>query len=450
MSENFGNHLVGNSEDTCDSERIDFRVPNMNSAEENSPSFFIPDEVIDECLDEWKFSLIGRLDLVKLKMNTVSEALLKQWQLKGKVQFIPLGKSFFIIKLDNLEDINHIWQGFWKVDTQILCIRSWEPNFNPAAQKTTSAYVWVIFPGLSIEYWKESILMQMGSILGRAIKVDEITLKRVVGYYACVLVEIDISKSIPNSIWVNSKYGKFEQPIQAPNKPKFCSHCKSLGHFVIECRTKRKENSQTTFADGFISKPKKQWKLKKLQSQQIGFDICGSTPSETNKDRVSINTSSASTSSHQDVSSGRFHLLQDNTTEYNGDFPPLATLESQKHIGESSGVVKEIQCSDINAQVTITASQVNQPIITEDSSDSSSEDGEIKEVSNSYLLLSNTLTPLVIILRNDPTSPKIVTKKIITEKKKAPAKPTKPAPVTRKTSKERVLSSKGNSPQKPQ
>ncbi|XP_026399023.1 uncharacterized protein LOC113294860 [Papaver somniferum] len=395
MSENFGNHLVGNSEDTCDSERIDFRVPNMNSAEENSRSFFIPDEVINECLDEWKFSLIGRLDLVKLKMNNVSEALLKQCQLKGKVQFIPLGKGFFIIKLDNLEDRNHIWQGFWKVDAQILSIRAWEPNFNPAAQKTTSAYVWVIFPGLSIEYWKESILMQMGSILGRAIKVDKITLKRIVGYYACVLVEIDISKSIPNSIWVNSKYGKFEQPIQVPNKPKFCSHCKSLGHFVIECRTKRKENARTTSADGFISKPKKQWKPKKLQSQQIGFDICGSTPSETKKDRVSINTSSASTSAHQDVSSGRFHLF---------------------------GVVKEIHCSDINVQVTITASQTDQPIITEDSSDSSSKDGEIKEVSNSDLLLSNTLTPHVIILRNDPTSPKIVTKKIITEKKKAPAK----------------------------
>lgn len=35
----------------------------------DSPSLFIPDDIIDNCVDEWKFSLIGRLDLVKLKFD---------------------------------------------------------------------------------------------------------------------------------------------------------------------------------------------------------------------------------------------------------------------------------------------------------------------------------------------------------------------------------------------
>ncbi|XP_026459676.1 uncharacterized protein LOC113360378 [Papaver somniferum] len=262
MSETLANHLVGNSEDCCDSGKSNFRVPNMDfpqtSAEDSdSPSLFIPDAIMDECLDECK--------------------------------------GFFIIKLDNMEDMNYIWKGFWKIESQILSLRAWEPNFNPAAQKTTSAFVWVIFPGLSIEYWKENILMQRGKTLGRPIKIDEITLKKVVGYYACVLVEIDISKSITSTIWVNSKYGKFEQAIQIPNKPKFCSYCKSLGHFVSECRTKRKENFQAPSDDGFVSKPKKQWKPKKVPTQQIGFDICGKdSPIELNSNRDLVNTSSSS------------------------------------------------------------------------------------------------------------------------------------------------------------
>ncbi|XP_026433571.1 uncharacterized protein LOC113331011 [Papaver somniferum] len=289
----------------------------------------------------------------------------------------------------------------------------------------------------------------MGNILGRSVKVDEITINRVVGYYACVLVEIDISKSIPSTIWVNSKYGKFEQSIQIPNKPKYCSHCKALGHFLFECRSKRKENAQAPSADGFVSKPKKQWKPRKIQTQQKGFDICGndSLP-ELHCAKILVNNVSAS--SQQNISSGRFHVLQNNTVEYNGEFPPLRGMESRKFIGESSGIIKEIQCSDCSPQATVTASQINHPIINEDSSDSSSEDGEIKEVSSSDLFLSSTLASLVIILRNDIVSPKMITKKIITEKKKPPAKPIKPAPITRKASKEsqKVLSAKGISPQK--
>ncbi|XP_026399508.1 uncharacterized protein LOC113295385 [Papaver somniferum] len=453
MSEEFGNHLEKTFENNYDSEKVDFRAPTMDSSKStiegnDSPSLFIPDEVMDEYLDEWKFSLIGRLNLVKLKMSTVSETLLQQWQIKGKVQFIPPRKGFFIIKLDNMEDRNYIWRGLWKIELHILDLRAWKPNFNPAAQKTTSAYVWVIFPGLSIEYWKEHILMKMGNTLGRSVKVDEITLNRVAGYYACVLVEIDVSKSLPSTIWVNSKYGKFEQSIQIPNKPKFCSHCKALGHFLFECRSKRKENFQAPSADGFVSKPKKQWKSKQKQTQKKGFDICGfNSPSELNSDKILVNNVSASL--QQNISYGRFHLLQNSTAEYNVDFPPLPGMESQKKLGESSGVFKEIQCSDCSSQATITASQIDQPIINEDSSDSSSEDGEIKEASSSDLIHSSTLASPVIILRNDIVSRKVITKKIITENKKPHAKPVKSAPVTRKASKEsqKKLPTKGFPPQ---
>ncbi|XP_026383637.1 uncharacterized protein LOC113279146 [Papaver somniferum] len=202
------------------------------------PSLFIPDDVIEESLSEWRFSLISRLDFFKMKMEVPATSLRKQWAIKGTLQFIPLGKGFFIIKLDNEVDRNIIWKDLWMVESQTLKLRAWEPNFNPETQKTSSTFVWVSFPGLSIEYWKESIILQMGSKLGRAIKVDEITLKREIGYYASVLGEIDLTKYIPSKVIVESKYGKFEHVIQLSKMPKFCHHCKIVGHLTAECRAK--------------------------------------------------------------------------------------------------------------------------------------------------------------------------------------------------------------------
>ncbi|XP_026378670.1 uncharacterized protein LOC113273117 [Papaver somniferum] len=203
-----------------------------NGVHGNSPSLFIPDDIIDDSVKEWEFSLTGRLDLVKLKFKIAEAALRRQWRLKGTIQFIPLGKGYSIIKLDNEEDKLHIVTGKWVVDEQELTLKNWEPNFNPATQKTSSAFVWVNFPGLSIEYWKENIILQMGKAMGRPIKVDETTLNKEAGYYASVQVEMDLAKAIPSKIWVESKYGGIEQSIQIPKLPKYCNHCNVLGHHV--------------------------------------------------------------------------------------------------------------------------------------------------------------------------------------------------------------------------
>ncbi|KAF9603335.1 hypothetical protein IFM89_034684 [Coptis chinensis] len=61
------------------------------------------------------------------------------------------------------------------------------------------------------------------------------------GFYASVLVDVDISKSIPNQIWVEAEEGiSFVQDIEVVKMQKYCGHCKSVGHLVTECRVLQK------------------------------------------------------------------------------------------------------------------------------------------------------------------------------------------------------------------
>ncbi|XP_026459716.1 uncharacterized protein LOC113360422 [Papaver somniferum] len=263
VPQNFGNNSVNQNQTTSYSEQPS-----------SKPVCFIPYDLIDESLDEWRYSLIGRLDLVKLKFDSVVEILKKQRKLKGTIQCIPLGKGFFIIKLDNDEDKHYIWEGYWPVEDQTLRIRAWEPNFNPANQKSTTTFVWVQFPGLSIKYWKESILIHIGRSIGKPVRVDETTLKREAGYYARVLVEIDLTKFITSKVQVDTKYGIFEQVVQFTNLPKFCNHCSVIGHYVAECRSKRKEQEQQQEIPTAPKEVTKVWRRVTNKQKNKGFDVC--------------------------------------------------------------------------------------------------------------------------------------------------------------------------------
>ncbi|XP_026400062.1 uncharacterized protein LOC113295946 [Papaver somniferum] len=98
--------------------------------------------------------------------------------------------------------------------------------------------VWVHFPDLSLEYWDEETLFKLSRALGTPVKVDDATLNYQSGYYARVSVEIDLAKTIPNNLWIITKYGCFSQSVVLTNLPKFCWKCKIVGHQHSDCRAK--------------------------------------------------------------------------------------------------------------------------------------------------------------------------------------------------------------------
>lgn len=46
-------------------------------------------------MDIWKFRLIGRLDLSKIKLEVVKQRMIEVWKPKGECKLIPMGKGFF-------------------------------------------------------------------------------------------------------------------------------------------------------------------------------------------------------------------------------------------------------------------------------------------------------------------------------------------------------------------
>ncbi|XP_026410710.1 uncharacterized protein LOC113305933 [Papaver somniferum] len=273
------------------------------SVEKNVPSINLPDDLFEEALNPWKFSLIGRLNLQNTKFIDASMILKQQRKLVGDCKLIPLGKYFFTIKLDNETDRNYIKAGQWEVNYQILRVRKWVSNFRLANVRISKAQVWIRFPGLGLELWKENFLFEICKEIGTPIKIDVATTKCEIGYYANVLVEVDFTQSIPSKIWINTKYGGFFQEVLIHNCPKFCTTCKIIDHSITECYVERNKNK--THAPSYREVSHKN------KSYDVPFDICDPAAREEDSLINSIETTTIISSSVEIFSpeTGRFDSL---------------------------------------------------------------------------------------------------------------------------------------------
>ncbi|XP_026434313.1 uncharacterized protein LOC113331886 [Papaver somniferum] len=185
-------------------------------------------------------------------------------------------KRFFTIKLDNEIDRQYIKEGKWESLNQVLQVRKWISNFRPESQRTSKDMVWVRLPGLGLEFWSEKILFKICKEIGTPIKLDEATARCEVGYYANVLVEIDFAKTVPNKVWIGTKYGGFLQSISIPVCPKFCHTCKIVSHNIVECRVDKNKKQQASNIQNNMSSATTNIKQQtpKAGKPHIPFDIC--------------------------------------------------------------------------------------------------------------------------------------------------------------------------------
>lgn len=76
----------------------------------------------------------------------------------------------------------------WMVFDHYLAIRPWMHDFIASKTKIKRTLVWIGFPSLGMEYFDESLLLALASIVGSPIKVDIRTMDASSGKFARVCV----------------------------------------------------------------------------------------------------------------------------------------------------------------------------------------------------------------------------------------------------------------------
>ena len=116
-------------------------------------------------------------------------------------------------------------------------IQQLSTDFDVKSQRVTHANVWVRLPGLRQHLWDEEAVFSIARTIECPIALDRNTKARSFGTFASVLVQVDLTKPIPNKVIVEIEDGvEFVQDVEPMNVPKFCHHCKIIGHLANSCR----------------------------------------------------------------------------------------------------------------------------------------------------------------------------------------------------------------------
>jgi hypothetical protein len=145
-------------------------------------------------------ALVGRLSYKDKSNQSLEDWIAASWQpLLGylpRVLFLQHGWFGFIFR--SPEDTVQILDKFWAIGGGSLMLKRWRLSFNPSTEYFSYRHIWVLLPGLPLQFWNLQALELIGSSLGRFLTVDQASLAKSDRKMAKILVELDVHAGLPD------------------------------------------------------------------------------------------------------------------------------------------------------------------------------------------------------------------------------------------------------------
>ncbi|XP_057791935.1 uncharacterized protein LOC131008855 [Salvia miltiorrhiza] len=168
------------------------------------------------------------------------------WKPDLSWEIIPLGKGYFTLKFSSAQDMALAFaKNTWKLRPGILHLQTWVPNFDPYKDSSTKAQVWIRVFNLPHEYWHPEVLSGIARHVGAPIVIDGLSAHASVGHFARILVEMDVSKAVPDFFDVKCGDRVFVLEFGYEDLPYYCHSCCVVGHATTSCRRSKEGMNDT-------------------------------------------------------------------------------------------------------------------------------------------------------------------------------------------------------------
>ncbi|XP_074315572.1 uncharacterized protein LOC141651774 [Silene latifolia] len=147
-------------------------------------------------------------------------------------------------------------------DGKPVIVRPWEPNTKITKVSVKTVPIWVKLVGLDLKFWGAKCLEKLASLIGKFVRVDDLTLDRTLLGFARVMVEVGIDQIFPEKINFLDELGQnVTVAVEYDWLPVTCTKCKGIGHKEAQCRKGMGWNSRP--AQQLRQPPNRQvWKRK--------------------------------------------------------------------------------------------------------------------------------------------------------------------------------------------
>jgi len=205
----------------------------------SSCPFLIED--LDHSCDDWKLCAIGYVSGKFPGYRALNSIIENVWKCAATLSMHESG--WLVYKFQSEEDKwSVLGKGPYLVYGRPLILRSMSEYFNFSSSEMSQVPVWIQFPYLPLKCWTPLCLSKLASVLGKPLQCDKFTATKERISCAWVLVEVDLLADLRSSINVSLPNGNsFIQKVIYETLPKFCKHCKVLGHSTGTCSKGKEE-----------------------------------------------------------------------------------------------------------------------------------------------------------------------------------------------------------------
>lgn len=134
------------------------------------------------CKKLWRQALVIKVLGKCISFRILHDRIPHLWKLELGCEIVDIDKGYVVTCFYSHADYFKVLNGGPSmVMGNYLTITKWRPNFSPSNNIITSTLVWVRFPGLPLEMFKEKTLMWMGNSVGKALKKVDICTTTTIG-----------------------------------------------------------------------------------------------------------------------------------------------------------------------------------------------------------------------------------------------------------------------------
>ncbi|KAL9684647.1 hypothetical protein QQ045_022088 [Rhodiola kirilowii] len=227
-------------------------APRQYGIKEGKPSVSFSPTELQAGVDNLKYALVAKFSTGRPPIDQVRQAFMDAWNMDGKCSIGALDARHILIVPDSEQEARKVLaHPARKVGHAFFRVSRWSKDFDVKKESPITT-VWIrllnLPPGMINQGYIESIVASFSRFVAVDIKTASLTNPS----YARVCVEMDMAKSYPDAVWINTGgEGGFWQKISYESRLAFCSRCKIHGHTLDVCRKamKRRLEEQQIWAN---------------------------------------------------------------------------------------------------------------------------------------------------------------------------------------------------------
>ena len=202
-----------------------------------------PEAAVLEGIYMWKGCLVGPF-LFRISVFPVVRSLVnKLWGKKEMPDISTTDNGLYFFRFRDLDARDWVMEsGPWHLAGRPFILRAWQPGMDMLNIQLSSIPIWVKFYNIPLEYWTNTSLGYIASVVGNPLHIDTLTENQSKLSFARICIEAGVDCEFPKSILLGLGNGKYSTiSIEYPWTPQCCSNCKLFGHTLAQCLSIKKQ-----------------------------------------------------------------------------------------------------------------------------------------------------------------------------------------------------------------